>query len=265
MLKLIMRNIRLLIQYDGTNYRGWQIQRSIKLKNLLTIQGILQDTLKKITGEDVKIIGAGRTDAGVHAIGQVASFKTGSNLPTKVIKRALNAYLPDDIRVIDCMEVDLNFHPRYDARSKRYFYVISLSDVVSPFFYRYVWRIKYNLDLDAMKEAIVPLIGCHDFSAFRASGCSSRNTIRTIYDISLEQLCSLEFMGINISGTFLIITIEANAFLRHMVRNIVGTLVMAGKDGLSPQYIRDILFLKDRKKAGQTAPAKGLFLEKVIY
>lgn len=260
-----MRNIRLLIQYDGTNYKGWQIQRYPNHRNIVTIQEIFQNAIKKIMEEDVKIIGAGRTDAGVHAIGQVASFKTNSNLSVEIIKRALNANLPDDIRVIDCTEAELNFHPRYDAKSKRYFYVICLSDILSPFFYRYVWRIRYNLDLNAMKRAIEPLVGRHDFSAFRASGCGSKNSIRTIYDISLKEIHCLNFMDINISGTFLIITIEANAFLRHMVRNIVGTLVMAGKKQLSIEHVRDILLSKDRKKAGQTAPAKGLFLEKIIY
>lgn len=260
-----MRNIRLLIQYDGTNYRGWQIQRSHNLKNNTTIQGIFQNVIKKITGEDVRVIGAGRTDAGVHAIGQVASFKTTSNLSTETIKKALNANLPDDIRVFECTEVELDFHPRYDAKGKRYFYVLCLSDVVSPFYHRYVWRVRYNLDIDAMKGAIEPLLGCNDFSAFRASGCGSKNGIRTIYDISLKEEHSLDFMDVSISGQFLIITIEANAFLRHMVRNIVGTLVMAGKNRLLPEHIRDILLSRDRRKAGQTAPAKGLFLEKVIY
>jgi tRNA pseudouridine38-40 synthase len=274
MIKYFMRNIRLLVQYDGTNYNGWQIQNTedkrqkIKnrlLKKIITVQGTIQSAIKKITGEEVKVIGASRTDAGVHALGQVASFRTACRLSTQVIKRALNATLPDDIRILDCDETDINFHPRYDAKSKSYFYIICLSDVVSPFVYRYVWKVNYRLDINAMSEGLKPLIGCYDFSAFRASGCGAKNTMRTIYNISLEKMENIYFMSAKITGDFLKIRIEANAFLRHMVRNIVGTIVKAGKNGLRNEDIEEILRSKDRKKAGQTAPAHGLFLERIIY
>jgi tRNA pseudouridine38-40 synthase len=259
-----MRNIRLLIQYDGTNYNGWQVQKTEE-RNIITIQGTIQSAVKKITGEDVKIIGAGRTDAGVHALGQVASFKTSCRLSTEVIKRALNSNLPDDIRILECDEAAINFHPRYDAKSKVYYYIIYQSDVISPFIYRYAWKVNYKLDINAISENIKPLIGCHDYSAFRASGCGAKKTIRTIYNITLEKMDSIDFMSAKIIGDFLKVRVEANAFLRHMVRNIVGTIVMAEKSGLSKKDMEEILQSRDRKKAGPTAPAHGLFLERIIY
>jgi tRNA pseudouridine38-40 synthase len=263
----LMRNIRLAIQYVGTNYNGWQIQKPAvsSPKNIITIQGVLQETIKKITGEDAKVIGAGRTDAGVHAIEQIASFKTLSGLSAVVIKRALNANLPDDIRIIDACDVELDFHPRYDAKSKSYFYVISNSHIISPFLYRYEWKIPHKLNFEEMKHASGFLKGRHDFTAFRASGCSAKNPVRTIFNISIERFDTIDFMDTGLSGSFLKISIEADAFLRHMARNIVGTLVKVGKGIIKTAEIKEILLSKDRRLAGQTAPAKGLFLEKVRY
>jgi tRNA pseudouridine38-40 synthase len=272
-----MRNIKLTIQYDGTNYNGWQIQPAAisnvrfqisdfkKQKNIITIQGIIQAAIKKITAEDVKLIGAGRTDAGVHAIEQSASFKTTSRLSADIIQRALNANLPDDIRVIEAKDVKIEFHPRYDAKSKIYFYIISNSYFISPFLCRYAWKIAHKLDLDAMRRAIEPLKGRHDFSAFRASGCGAKNSVRTIFDISVGKIEHLDFMSARLSGDFFKIRIEADAFLRHMVRNIAGTIVEAGKGKMKSEDIEGIMLSKDRKNAGAAAPARGLFLEKVNY
>lgn len=287
-----MRNIKLILQYDGTNYNGWQIQQpsaeskvrsqksevrnndlSIKgqgsrvkgRNNVITIQGVIQEAIKKITGEDAKVIGAGRTDAGVHAIEQVASFKTSSGLSPDVIKRALNANLPDNIRIMDTWDAELNFHPRYDAKSKSYFYIISNSHIISPFLYRYAWKIPHKLNFEDMCNAIEFIRGRHDFSAFRASGCSAKNPVRTIFNISMERLDNIDFMRTGLSGNFFKITIEADAFLRHMVRNIVGTLVEVGKGKINTSEIKEILLSKDRRLAGQTAPAKGLFMEKINY
>jgi len=269
-----MRNIKLFIQYDGTNYSGWQIQASgverqalsaKGKKNIITIQGLLQEAIKKITGEDVKLIGAGRTDAGVHAIEQVASFKTLSNLPADIIKRALNATLPDDIRILNACDAELDFHPRYNAKSKIYFYIISNSHVISPFLYRYAWKIPHKLNFEKMKLASEFLKGMHDFSAFRASGCSAKNPVRTVFDISIERSDSIHFIDIPFAGNFLKIRIEADAFLRHMVRNIVGTIVEIGKGKIKSENIREIINSKDRRLAGPTAPARGLFLEKINY
>lgn len=260
-----MRNIKLILQYDGTNYNGWQIQKTEARKNIITIQEVIQEAIKKITGEDAKLIGAGRTDAGVHAMEQAASFKTLSRLRADIIQRALNANLPDDIRILDAKDVEIDFHPRYDAKSKIYFYIISNSYIISPFLYRYAWKINHKLDLDAMRCAAYLLKGRHDFSAFRASGCGAKNSVRTIFDISVEKNEHLDFMSARLSGYFFKIRIEADAFLRHMVRNIAGTIVEVGKEKIKPEDIEVIMFSKDRKNAGAAAPAKGLFLEKVNY
>ncbi len=261
-----MRNIKLTIQYDGTNYNGWQIQKSnIDQKNIITIQGLLQEAIKKITGEDVKLIGAGRTDAGVHAIEQVAAFKTNSKIHADIIKRALNANIPADIRIIDACDSGINFHPRYDAKSKVYLYIISNSYVISPFLYRYVWKIPQKLNLQDMKGSIEFFKGTHDFSSFRASGCGAKNSIRTITDISIDKSDYISFLDLRIDGNFIKIQIEANAFLRHMVRNMVGTIVEVGKGKLEPLKIHDILSSKNRGLAGPTAPANGLFLKKIRY
>lgn len=268
-----MRNIKLTLQYEGTNYNGWQIQKSVKSresgvksqKNVITIQGVLQNAIRKITGEDAKVIGAGRTDAGVHAIEQVASFKTSSGLSAEVIRRALNANLPDEIRIIDACDVEIDFHPRYDAKSKIYIYIVSNSHIISPFLYRYAWKIPHKLIFEEMKHASEFLKGRHDFSAFRASGCSAKNPVRTVSNISIERLDTIHFMDIILPGNFLKISIEADAFLRHMARNIVGTLVEIGKGKIKSENMREIINSKNRRLAGPTAPAKGLFLKKIKY
>jgi tRNA pseudouridine38-40 synthase len=255
-----MRAIKLLLEYDGTSYQGWQSQRSGS-----TIQDIISSTIGSITGERIRLIAASRTDAGVHAMGQVAAFSTGSDLPADVLKRALNANLPLDIRVLSADETHPTFHPRYDATKKKYFYIIRLSIDGSAFFSRYTWHVRTALDTDAMHTAAEHLSGEHDFSAFRGAGCSAKTTVRTISTIRVSALDSLDFMTISILGSYIKITIEANAFLRHMVRNIVGTLVEVGRGRISAGDIPDILASRDRTKAGPTSPASGLFLEKVFY
>jgi tRNA pseudouridine38-40 synthase len=268
-----MKNIRLLIEYDGTNYHGWQIQNpvvshqppDISKENIITIQGILQEKIKIITGEDTKVIGASRTDAGVHAIGQVASFRTNSYLKPHVIHLALNALLPEDIRILDADEVDESFHPRYNAINKTYFYLISNMKISSAFLYRYTWRVPYNLNLDAIGEAGKLLRGRHDFAAFRGAGCGAKTTVREIVSLDIEKLNSIDFMTARLGGNFIKISITADAFLRHMVRNIVGTLVEIGRGRITPKSLSDAFELKDRRLLGPTAPATGLFLEKIIY
>lgn len=252
------------IQYDGTNYNGWQIQ-SPKANNIISIQGVLQDAIYKLTGQYCNLIGAGRTDAGVHALSQIASFKTTSILKTEVIKKALNAILPYDIRIFEVLERELDFNPRFDAKSKVYSYLISCSNVVSPFITRYSWSIPYKLDINAMISSSNFLIGRHDFSAFRGSGCGAKNPERTILSISVVASTKINFLSFSIEGDFIKITIEADAFLRHMVRNIVGTIFEIGRKRYKPEDMHRILLGKDRRLAGQTAPAKGLFLEKINY
>jgi len=255
-----MKYIKLIIEYDGTNYQGWQTQRSG-----LTIQDIISKTISGITGEQIKLISASRTDAGVHALGQVAVFMTASMLPADTLKRALNARLPKDMCILDAAELDSEFHPRYRAVKKSYFYLIEKAQKQSAFLHRYAWRISASLDLASMSQASALLQGEHDFSAFRGAGCGAKTTVRTIHSITLSRYDYLDFMTAKIHGDFTKIRIEANAFLRHMVRNIVGTLIDVGKGRTSPETVMNILTSCDRKLAGPTAPAKGLFLEKIYY
>ena len=255
-----MKYIKLIIEFDGANYQGWQTQRSG-----LTIQDCMSRTISGITGEAIKLTGASRTDAGVHALGQIAVFKTDSRLPEDTLKRALNAKLPNDIRILDAQELDYEFHPRYQAVKKSYFYLIEKTQKQSVFFHRYTWRIPASLDLGSMNKASELLHGEHDFSAFRGTGCGAKTTVRTIHSITLSRHDYIDFMTVRIQGDFIKIRIEANAFLRHMVRNIVGTLAEVGKGRISPESLTDILASCDRTMAGPTAPAKGLFLEKVYY
>jgi tRNA pseudouridine38-40 synthase len=255
-----MRYIKLSIEYDGTNYHGWQSQKAGG-----TIQDIIKEKIQSITGEEVRLTGASRTDAGVHALDQVAVFGTSSYLETGVMMRALNAKLPPDIRILDAGETDGDFHPRYQAAQKSYFYIISEGKQQSAFLHRFVWCVRTGLDLDTMIKAANLLLGEHDFSSFRAAGCGAKHPVRTINSADISRLDEMSFMTARIKGDFIKIRIEANAFLRHMVRNIVGTLAEVGKGQISPARFGRILEACDRTKAGPTAPAKGLFLDKITY
>jgi tRNA pseudouridine38-40 synthase len=244
-----MRNIKLSIEYDGTNYHGWQSQ---KKEN--TIQKVIECSIERIINSRVKLIGAGRTDAGVHALDQVANFLTDSEIPAELLKRGLNSILPYDIKIKDIEESPTDFHARLDAKGKIYQYMILNSEYPSPFLNRYSWHIKKNLDLEAMEEGSKYFIGEKDFSAFMASGSRVNNRIREIRWARWTK-----------RGDIIIFSINANGFLRHMVRIIVGTIVYIGLGKLSTLSIEDIFNSKDRKKAGITAPPQGLFLKKVIY
>lgn len=255
-----MRNIRLLIQYDGTGYSGWQIQPAS-----VTIQGLIETFLGQITSQATDVVAAGRTDAGVHAVGQTACFKTSSKLSTAILQSALNALLPSDIRIMEVDEVDESFHARFSAKSKSYFYLVSTGKIVSPFVHRYVWRLPYRLDLKAMVQTLPFLSGTHDFSAFRGSGCGAKTTERTIYNASITELNAAEFMNLRLKGEFIMFRFEGDAFLRHMVRNLVGTVVEVGRGRILPEYVAKIIAGKDRRCAGPTAPARGLFLDSILY
>jgi tRNA pseudouridine38-40 synthase len=255
-----MNHIKLTLQYDGTNYWGWQVQ-----KKGATIQGLLEDALFTITGERTRITGAARTDAGVHALQQVASFSTGSLLEPHIFIKALNGNLPLDIRVIKADACENDFHPRYDAKDKTYSYIIYKTGAYSVFLEKHSWSMPYKLNCEAMREAAFYLIGEHDFSCFRASGCSSKHPVRTMHSIEIAELPSVEFIGFHFNVPVVKISITANAFLRHMARNIVGTLVETGRGKYPPSRIKEILQSTDRKLAGRTAPARGLFLEEIRY
>jgi tRNA pseudouridine38-40 synthase len=255
-----LRKIRLLIEYDGKAYHGWQLQSKGD-----TLQGVIEDRIIKLTGEHSRIVGASRTDAGVHALGQIATFRTGSDLDATTIKKALNALLPRDIRVLDASEVDDSFHPRKDAVEKSYFYIISNQRKSSVFLYRYSWLVVQQLDMKAMKEAAEVLIGNHDFSSFMGAGSDIQSPVREILSLSIERLESIDFMTIALNGNFIKIRVAANGFLRHMVRNIVGTLTEIGRGRIPSAGMEDILNSHDRKRAGRTAPPNGLFLERIVY
>lgn len=255
-----MRNILLIVQYDGSSYHGWQIQKST-----ITIQGILEEKLSMILNENIRIISASRTDAGVHALYQASAFKTNTNLSLETIMRALNSHLPNDIRVTDIKDVALTFHPQKSALKKSYVYYITNQRYSSPFLYRYTWLLPYKLNIKLMQKASKFLIGEKDFSSFMGSGSSVKNRVREIYKIDIKRLKKLGFLGFSIYGSFIMIRIEANGFLKHMVRNIVGTLVDVGRGKIGLDRIPEIISAKDRRLAGKTAPAHALFLEKIIY
>ena len=245
-----MRTIKLLIEYDGTHYLGWQVQPKGS-----TIQGVLEDKIKLLTGEPVRLFGSGRTDSGVHAFGQVAHFKTKSQMDIRTMQRALNSLLPHDIAIQKLEEVDENFHARRHSKSKIYEYRI-LNRSLRPVFDReYVWYIPQKLKFREMKKATQSLIGEHDFSAFRSVGSPTRTAIRKVIRVEWKR---------DRNG-FIRFEIEANGFLKQMVRAIVGTLVEVGKGKLAAVEFSEILESKDRKKAGPTAPARGLFLKEVKY
>lgn len=245
-----MRNIKLLIEYDGTNYQGWQVQPKGP-----TIQGILEEKLGLLTGRPVQLFGSGRTDSGVHALGQVAHFKTQSRMDIPTIQRALNSLLPPDIVIQKVEEVDEGFHARKHSKSKIYEYRILNQNLRSAFHRGYVWHIPQKLNLTEMKRATQSLVGEHDFSAFRTVGSPTRTTVRRVFRAEWRR-------G---RDGLLRFEIEANGFLKQMVRSIIGTLVEIGKGKMKAAEIRMILNSKDRKEAGPTAPAQGLFLKEVKY
>lgn len=255
-----MRTIRLVLAYDGTGYHGWQIQ-----PNGISIQECLEKKISLITGETVNVLSAGRTDAGVHALGQVAAFRTASRHAPEVFFRALNATLPDDIRILAADEAPNAFHPRFDAKRKIYTYLIANDTDLSPFAVRYAWKIRMHLDDAAMRTAADHLVGKHDFTSFQASGCAAKTAVRTITACTVEELAGIDFLGFSLPGRFIRISVEADAFLRHMVRNIVGTLVEVGSAKRKADAVSGLLQLRDRSAAGPTAPACGLFLYRVFY
>lgn len=254
------RNIRIVLEYDGTGFCGWQSQKSGK-----SIQGTIQGTLEKITGEKIKLIGSGRTDAGVHALGQVANFKLQSPISLSKIKTALNSLLSPSIVIREIEEVSTDFHAQISAKRKRYVYFILNDEFSSPFLDRYCWQIKQPLNWQKMKEALKFLKGKHDFKSFQSVGTPVKSTMREIYKIEIKKAQSRGAWRYPPTKNLYEIMIEGNGFLKQMVRNMVGTLVEIGKEKLSISDIKKILKAKDRTKAGATAPAKGLFLVIVNY
>jgi len=244
-----MRVLKLTLAYDGTRFVGWQRQAAGE-----SIQGLLEEALARFEGTPVTVHGAGRTDAGVHARGQVASARVTFTHDTAILARALNAQLPEDIRVIEVAEAASDFHARFSARSKTYQYGIRTTPVSQPFDRAYVWHLPESLDVDAMRQASAVLAGTHDFAAFQSTGAETTSTVRTIYRSEMT------------SGPGLLTyEIAGDGFLRHMVRAIVGTLVEIGRGRRPAHTMADLVAGGTRADAGATAPAHGLFLVRVGY
>lgn len=243
------RNLKLIIEYEGTRYHGWQRQG-----DLPTIQKTIEEVIFTITREPSSVSSSGRTDAGVHALGQVANFTTHSKIPAVNLLRGMNSLLPEDIRIKDIAEAPPEFHARFSARSKTYIYNIDNGPVPSVFFRNYAWHIHEELDLEKMNMAAEFLKGEHDFMSFCAAGHETKTYVRRVI--------AAEFFRKGILITF---RIESTGFLKYMVRNLMGTLACVGKGKITPDCFRDIIDARDRMVAGPTAPPQGLFLESVTY
>ena len=244
-----MRNIRLVIEYHGKDFNGWQ-----KQPNKLNIQGEIERAIGTITGEEIELIGSGRTDAGVHSLGQVANFKTNSNIPVEKFAIAINSKLKKSIVVKSAEEAPERFHSRYAAHSKRYRYIINNSPVGTAIYRELEYQFPIKLDVEKMKEAAKYFEGEHDFSAFKASGTSSKNSVRKIFKAEVIE-----------DGERIKIELTGSGFLYNMVRIISGTLLDVGIGKINPEDIPEIIKSKDRKKAGKTLPAVGLYLVEVTY
>jgi tRNA pseudouridine38-40 synthase len=249
-----MRTLKLTLAYDGSAYAGWQVQQGQK-----TVQGVLEAALARITGQPVRAVASGRTDAGVHALGQVVSFRTESRLAAGVFQRALCAELPEDMAVLEAAEAPQSFHALRDAVRKRYRYVIHDGPVRNVFQRHYCWQYPYGrLDVPSMRRAAGALCGMHDFTSFQTSGAKRRTTVRTIFDLDVLRgeggLCDT-----------IRLEVEADGFLYNMVRTIVGSLVEIGRGARPESWLADVLAAADRRVAGPTAPPQGLFLVRVEY
>lgn len=242
-----MRNIKLVIEYDGKDFNGWQ-----KQPTKLNIQGEIERAIKDITGEEVELTASGRTDAGVHSFGQTANFKTNSNMPVEKFSVAINSKLKKSIRIQSAEEVEERFHSRYNCRQKTYRYIINNAEQGSAIYRNLEYFIPIKLNIENMKEAVRYFEGEHDFSGFKASGTSNKSSVRHIYKAKVEK-----------QGDRIIIELTGNGFLYNMVRIIAGTLVDVGLGKIKPSDITDIINSKDRQRAGKTLPPYALYLLKV--
>ena len=244
-----MRNIKIVIEYDGKKFGGWQ-----KQPNKLNIQGEIEKAIEEITGETTELNASGRTDAGVHSLGQVANFKTNSKIEIEKIPVAINSKLKQSIRIIDAKEVEESFHARYSCKGKKYRYVINNSKYGSAIYRDFEYHMPIKLNIKDMQKAAKYFEGEHDFKGFKASGTSSKSSVRTIYKVNVIE-----------DGERIKIELEGNGFLYNMVRIISGTLVEVGLGKIKPEEIPEIINSKDRSKAGKTLPAQGLYLVEVYY
>ncbi|WP_429844523.1 tRNA pseudouridine(38-40) synthase TruA [Brevibacillus sp. FIR094] len=244
-----MKRLRCVLAYDGTDFSGFQVQ-----PDQVTVQGEIEAALNRVTGEDIQVSGSGRTDAGVHARGQVIHFDTSSNIPMDKWRFVLNNQLPDSIVIRTVEEVDASFHARFDVQVKEYRYCIDNNPVADVFRHRYADHVRFPLDVDAMQQAAHYLVGEHDFTSFCSAKTYVEDKVRTVYGLTVEKI-----------GNEVWVTCRGNGFLYNMVRIIVGTLVEVGQGKRSPAELREILVACDREKAGKTAPAMGLTMWEVVY
>jgi len=250
-----MRNLKLILAYDGAEFSGWQVQ-----PDAITVQGALSSAIGRITGEKVLPQGSGRTDAGVHALGQIVTFVTESSVPTENFVKALNDILPGSVRVLEVVQMPAEFHARHSARAKTYRYRIYRESICPPFLARYVWHYPYRLDEQAMLQAAGLVVGECDFTSFaavdpeRGREGEAVSHVRTIFSSQWERL-----------DEELVYTVRGSGFLHHMVRNLVGTFILVGRGTLQPEDVTRILGARNRSAAGATAPASGLYLVSVEY
>ncbi|MDD4262352.1 MAG: tRNA pseudouridine(38-40) synthase TruA [Syntrophaceticus schinkii] len=246
-----MRRLKVTLEYDGTHFAGFQKQSGTDLR---TVQGVLEESLVRLTGKETPITGAGRTDSGVHALGQVVHFETGSSIPVERFCRALNGKLPPDIKALDAVEVDASFHARRSASGKKYRYLVFNSRKPLALWRNYCYRFPFPLEMARVKECAAVLTGEHDYRAFSAAGSSVKSTVRHLYSVDAEQ-----------QGDWVRFSVIGNGFLYKMMRLIVGTLLETGCEKLSPGQVKQILEKGERGRGGFTAPPQGLYLVQVYY
>lgn len=244
-----MRNITLTVAYEGTNYHGWQCQPGV-----VTVQEVLQQGLGKVVDHPVKLYAGARTDAGVHACGQIVNFHTEKSIPPYNLVKGINSLLPQDVRIIAAQDVTPDFHARYSAKSKTYAYAILNRPHNSPFHARYAWHLWYDIDAGVMDQAAGLISGEQDFASFKKKDEPYESTVRRVLR-----------SGVRRQGDMIYFVIEANGFLRYMVRNLMGTLVLVGSGKMTLQGFEEVLRARDREKAGPTAPPQGLFLRRIRY
>jgi tRNA pseudouridine38-40 synthase len=248
------RSFKLTVAYDGAEFSGWQWQPGRR-----TVQGVLEEALQRITGETLRVSASGRTDAGVHALGQVVSFASATYLAADVLQRALNAHLPDDVRVVAAAEAQRGFHAIDDSIGKRYRYLLQEGPVPNVFARRYAWFVRTRLDIEAMRTAASELVGQHDFKSFETTGSPRVSTIRTVRDLTVSRQIGLD------GRPLVVVEVEADGFLYNMVRNLVGTLREVGLGRRAAAWAGTVLRQRDRRQAGMTAPPHGLYLLRVFF
>lgn len=244
-----MRNLLLTISYDGSNYHGWQVQ-----KNAVTVQEVFQNAVKKLFNQNIDIKGCSRTDSGVHANKYCVSFKADTDIPCENIIMALNSYLPDDISVLSCSDMDNDFHARYNVLKKEYVYIINNSKIRNPFLRNYTFWYRYNIDADYLNEQAQAFVGTYDYSGFCSAHSGVEDTVRTVYSFEVSR-----------KGDMVYFKVSADGFLYNMVRIMVGTLLFVNEEKIKKDELKNVILSKNRKLAGKTAPPQGLYLNDVKY